>query len=299
MISPVRAEVERAQVFLDRSRDQVSKMQGDQSAVFAALDQQKITLQSGIERAQKQVRRVRDLLAQGYATRDLVDQHERSLFELDRQQIDLRLKRVEYQRQFQEKQREAEAGLADKLSQKVSLENQLHGIDAQIARLKVESELVVEAQTPGFVLAMIGRVGDTVAPGQFVAAIGDPSAETIVVLDAPARAVGLLKVGQQAVLKYDAFPYKTFGVQHGTITAISQSSIRTPDTKDEIGLDPRPIERQSLYRVEVRPDSREIVAYGEVQALKIGSTLTAELIVERRRLIDWVLDPIRAMRGRT
>ena len=30
-----------------------------------------------------------------------------------------------------------------------------------------------------------------------------------------------------------------------------------------------------------------------------NATLTADLIVERRRLIDWVLDPIRALRGRT
>ena len=48
----------------------------------------------------------------------------------------------------------------------------------------------------------------------------------------------------------------------------------------------------------MKPDSNEIEAYGEKKKLKIGSTLSADIVVEKRRLIDWVLDPIRAMRGR-
>ena len=37
---------------------------------------------------------------------------------------------------------------------------------------------------------------------------------------------------------------------------------------------------------------------GVDEPIRIGSTLSADIVVERRRLIDWVLDPIRAMRGR-
>ena len=43
--------------------------------------------------------------------------------------------------------------------------------------------------------------------------------------------------------------------------------------------------------MEVRPDTAEIEAYGEKKRLTPGSTLSADIIVERRRLIDWVLDP--------
>jgi membrane fusion protein len=101
------------------------------------------------------------------------------------------------------------------------------------------------------------------------------------------------------VLKYDAFPFKTFGIQHGTITSISSSAVRAPATEGDRGLDPRPVSRQSLYRIEVRPDSDEIEAYGEKKKITMGSTLSADIIIEKRRLIDWILDPIRAMRGRT
>ena len=56
--------------------------------------------------------------------------------------------------------------------------------------------------------------------------------------------------------------------------------------------------RQSVYRVEVRPEARTMRAYGVDEPIRIGSTLSADIVVERRRLIDWMLDPIRAMRGR-
>ena len=73
----------------------------------------------------------------------------------------------------------------------------------------------------------------------------------------------------------------------------------SPRGSANLSTDPRPVERQSLYRIEVKPDSNEVEAYGETKRLKIGSTLSADIVVERRRLIDWVLDPIRAMQGRT
>ena len=40
------------------------------------------------------------------------------------------------------------------------------------------------------------------------------------------------------------------------------------------------------------------MAYGKERPILIGSTLSADVVVEKRRLIDWVLDPVLAMRGR-
>ncbi len=63
-------------------------------------------------------------------------------------------------------------------------------------------------------------------------------------------------------------------------------------------VDPGAAGRQSTYRVEVRPEERSVRAYGVDEPIRVGSTLTADIVVEKRRLIDWMLDPIRAMRGR-
>jgi membrane fusion protein len=292
-------EVERARTFIAQIRDQQIGLRNDQAALIAAIDNQEKSIQNALAQAREKVQRVRKLVQQGYATRDLFDTYERTYFEYERQLTEVRLKRVEYRRQDSEKQRELSTLLAEKENQRASAENQINTIDGQVTRLRTESALQVQAQSSGQVLAITAKVGDSVDAGQFVAAVGDPDAEPLIVLDAPARATGLIKVGQKVILKYDAFPFKTFGIHDGTVTAISSAAIRAPGTQGDTGLDPRPVERQSLYRIEVKPDSNEIDAYGEKKRLKIGSTLSADIVVERRRLIDWVLDPIRAMRGRT
>lgn len=292
-------EIQRASQFIDRGHTQQAAAASDQVALISALDQQEKSLREASAKAKGEVDRARALVKQGYATRDVLNNLEHTAFDFDHQLIDIKLKRVEYNREFSEKIREIDALYADKQSQKSAAEIQLQATDAQVADLKTQSGVVVQAQNAGYVLSITAKTGDSVNPGQFVAAIGDPNAKTLIEIDAPAQAVGLIKVGDEAVLKYDAFPYKTFGVQHGVITAISSSAIKGPDLPGPANADTRPVDqRQSLYRVEIRPDSNEIDAYGEKQKLKIGSTLTADLIVERRRLIDWVLDPIRALRGR-
>jgi len=293
------SEIQRSTAFIAKAREQQDAMAKDQKELDAAIDNEEKSLQGASTQAGQKLQRIRQLVRQGYATRDVEDSYERNYFEYARQLTDIKVKRVEYKRLAAEKQRDLLTLLADKESQISNVKNAINSIDARIGRLKTESALEVQAQSPGQVLAVTGKVGDSVEAGQFVAAIGDADAQPLIVLDAPARATGLIKVGQKVVLKYDAFPFKTFGIQHGTITSISSSAVRAPATEGDRGLDPRPVSRQSLYRIEVRPDSDEIEAYGEKKKITMGSTLSADIIIEKRRLIDWILDPIRAMRGRT
>ena len=292
-------EIERATGFIGTAREQQEAMAKDLKELNGALDGQEKSIQDALTQSRQKLARIKELVRQGYATRDMQDSYERTYFEYERQFTEVKLKRVEYKRQAADKQRELATLIAEKQSQASRASNEINSIDARIGHLKTESVLQVQAQSAGEVLAVTGKVGDSVEAGQFVAAVGEVNAEPLIVLDAPARATGLVKVGQKVVLKYDAFPFKTFGIQHGTITSISSAAIRSPATEGDSGLDPRPVSRQSLYRIEVRPDSDEIEAYGEKKKIALGSTLSADIIVEKRRLIDWVLDPIRAMRGRT
>lgn len=293
------AEIDRATAFIAEAQAQAGAMRRDMAALQGALDGEERSIQKALTDARGRVDRVRRLVRQGYATRDLQEAQERGAFELERQLSATRLKRVEYRRTDADKSRDFALMLTGKMSEKSAAENQVQAIDGNIARMRTEGALEIQAPRSGFVVAIAGQVGSSVDADQFVAAIGDNDADLVVVVDAPAKAIGLIKVGQSVVLKYDAFPFKTFGIQHGTVSSISTAAVRTPGVKDDDGDDPRPVDRQSVYRVEIRPDSRTIEAYGERKPLRIGSTLSADIVVERRRLIDWVLDPIRAMRGRT
>ncbi|HEY8065013.1 MAG TPA: HlyD family efflux transporter periplasmic adaptor subunit [Methylosinus sp.] len=291
------AQIDRNADFIKRAQSQQSEMDKERASLYRALEAQEETVRRALEKARSSVARLQALVSKGYATRDSLEAHERTAFEYERQLSEVRVKRIDLKRQELEKRREIEALITEKADQKSAAQNSLASIDIRLSAASTEKKMVIRSDISGRVLAVGVTSGESVEAAQFILAIGNPDAQPVIVLDAPAKAVGLAKVGQRVVLKYDAFPFKTFGIHQGTVTSISTAAVR--GVPKENGGDIRPIERQSHYRIEVKPDETTIFAYGERQPLTIGTTLSADIVVEKRRLIDWVLDPIRALQGRT
>ena len=55
---------------------------------------------------------------------------------------------------------------------------------------------------------------------------------------------------------------------------------------------------ESYYRVVVRLDRQTVTVYGREEALRPGMQMEADILGERRRLIEWVFEPLFAVRGR-
>lgn len=284
--------------FLEQAKAQQSAIDSEQAILLRELKSQEAGLEKAVADNQQVVQRIAGYLKQGFATRDWFETRQRTLFDYQKMLSDLKMRRTEVERERIERQRAYQQMVSDKAVERIGAQTQIITMQNQIADAKTISDLEVQSQTGGTVVAVAGRPGDSVTQGQFVVGIGDVSAKPLIVVSAPTRAIGLTKVGQRVILKYDAFPFKTFGIYHGTITYISSAAVQGVKASDD-GMDPRPVELQSTYRIEIRPDQDYVTAYGEKYPLKLGSTLSADIVVERRRLIDWVLDPIRALRGRT
>lgn len=52
---------------------------------------------------------------------------------------------------------------------------------------------------------------------------------------------------------------------------------------------------QPVFRVRVKLENEDISAYGELIPLRPGLLLSADVIFDRRSLIEWLLDPIYAV----
>jgi membrane fusion protein len=289
-------ERDRLMTFLAQGGGERAEIDANVEAVNAAFDRQEAILREGLREQGAMVERVQAYLDQGYATRDALNAQRRTLLDYGRQMAELRARRAEMRQQAAERGRVQRTTMAEKEGQLAAVRNELSGIEAQLAGLAAQSRLDLVAPVDGQVAGLFVAVGGSVAADQVLAVVGDTGADPIILLDVPARAIGFAKIGQRVVLKYDAFPYKTFGIGHGTITAIAATPQRPAEALS--GTDAAGPARQSTYRIEVAPDARTIRAYGVDEPIRIGSTLSADIVVERRRLIDWVLDPIRAMRGR-
>ena len=68
-------------------------------------------------------------------------------------------------------------------------------------------------------------------------------------------------------------------------------------------IDPRQLTaplgiEEAVYRIEVVPDAQAVGAYGERLPLQPGMTLTANIVLDRRSFLDWLLAPLNAVMRR-
>lgn len=199
--------------------------------------------------------------------------------------------------QIDERRSEAESELAKLPSDHASKEADLHSTVANLAQRRIDIEgarsFTITAPISGRVTstqAAAGRSTDGKRPLLEIIPIGATMEAT---LYAPSRAIGMARPGQQVRLMYDAFPYQRFGSFSGHIIAVSHS-ILAPDEVDA------PVKLQDpVYEIRVALDSQSVNAFGDALPLQPGMTLAADVILDRRSFLDWLLEPIRAVRARS
>jgi len=54
---------------------------------------------------------------------------------------------------------------------------------------------------------------------------------------------------------------------------------------------------ENFYRISVSLDQQAIMAYGKSESLKPGMALDADILGERRSLIEWILEPLYSIQG--
>lgn len=273
----------------------------------ANLKGQERELQKAAAAQEETVNKMRSYLKRGYTTRESVTAQERAWQEYNQQLASVRMQMTQLASTRIEQRRTVQQNYNANVSRLAELDRMVSELDARIQRAKSAIATDIISVADGQVAAINVREGSEVLVGDTIAAIGNPEAPFTIGLQAPSKTMGLLTIGQTVVLKYDAYPYKTFGVKRGRIIAISSQPVTLPkeDEQQMALMNPALAKSaeanppQSKFLVEVEPEDKTINAYGEERQILIGSTLSADVIVEHRRLIDWVLDPIHAMRGRT
>jgi membrane fusion protein len=106
----------------------------------------------------------------------------------------------------------------------------------------------------------------------------------------PMRVMGFVEVGQPVRLHFDAFPSRRFGTVVGEVVELGEVVQRPTE------LSPPVMREEFPYRVSVRLAEQEISVFGKRVPLRSGMLLEAELILERRSLLGWLLEPLDALR---
>lgn len=127
--------------------------------------------------------------------------------------------------------------------------------------------------------------GDKVQSKSPLANIVPADSKTILEVEVPESKRALLKEGQVAKVKVAAFAYQRYGFITGKLDYISPTTRISRRTK------------KPYYKGLVSLEKTTFINDGVTYSLRYGMTAIAEIVVRQRRIIDFVLDPIRGIRN--
>jgi membrane fusion protein len=175
-------------------------------------------------------------------------------------------------------------------SREADLTRTLAELDQERAQSDARREVLVRAPRDGTLSAVVAEPGQWVAPDVALASVLPADARLQAHLFAPSSAVGLLKADQPVQLRVAAFPYQKFGHQIGRIVRISGVPLQESELAGLALAGPRPGE--PLYRITVVLERAQVTAFGQQRPLVTGMQVDADVLLERRSLIEWVFQPL-------
>jgi len=208
------------------------------------------------------------------AERDLATQRNR-LHEIDSSLIaaeeELRMLVTDFRRQTLDELREAEQQIGQgtpelaKAGQRDRLMTLRAPVDGTVQQLAVHT------------------VGGVVTPAQELLAVVPQEALEVeaTVLN---KDIGFVRPGQPVTVKIESFPYTRYGYLTGKVVSVSHDAAQD----ENLGL---------VFPARIRLDGSTLDIDGVVVAMSAGMTLSAEIKTGKRRVIDYLLSPLRQHGG--
>jgi len=282
----IQAEEQRAGAEHERLSSLAKGLGSELSQLQAQLQLQK----ERMEVANSDLDAGQQLRAKGYLT--TIEHRRRQMVALEQQQAQQALiQQVAAKRNQLTETESSLSQLPTVMGQKVqALRNELSATDQRIAETRGRRAYVIRAPLAGRVSTLQATVGQNAHPQRPQLEIIPEHATLQAELFVPTRAIGFIEAGQSVRLLFDAFPYQHFGTYRGQVVRISQTILMTSDTGGPIKLN------EPTYRVIASLERQEIDVNGKPVALQPDMLLKADIILERRSLIDWLLSPLRSVR---
>jgi membrane fusion protein len=160
----------------------------------------------------------------------------------------------------------------------------------RLAQIQSSNEHTLTAPVSGKVIGLPVNLGQTVAVGAVVAIVAPSDSHLQAELFVPSRAAGFIKPGQPVSIHYQAFPYQRFGSARGRVVSVTHT-VMAPG---EIAISGLSLQ-EPVFRVRVALEKDFLSAYGVNTPVRPGMLLNADIVIDRRSLLEWLLDPLYAV----
>jgi membrane fusion protein len=164
------------------------------------------------------------------------------------------------------------------------------GLEQRTAEFEAKRLQFVTAPISGRVAALPVATGQPIASGGTVAVIVPESSRLEAELLAPSRAIGFVRPDQSVALSLHAFPYQRYGTVPGIVRTVS-TTVLAPMEVGFPGFDVK----EPVFRIRVSLSRESMQAYGQAIPIQSGMLASADIVFDRRSLLQWLFDPIYAV----
>lgn len=181
---------------------------------------------------------------------------------------------------------------------------ELADFDHQLLTLKKDKinneraqEIFITALTDGVITALNVVPGQYVTAGVTLATLAPSDRQVKVHLYIPPDDMGFIEPGQTTALRFTAYPYQKYGTGIGTLKYIARSPYIAKEMPQNLAniLEPN----QTYYKAVVELQQQHVTASNDQKQLKPGLVLEADLLLEQRRIYEWLLAPLYAFSRKT
>jgi membrane fusion protein len=177
------------------------------------------------------------------------------------------------------------------------MRSKISDVDQQIANSELHRSIEIRAPGAGIVTAIASHPGQMTTSGMRMLTIVPSQEKMHAALLAPSTSIGFIHPGQRVLLRYTAFPYQKFGQYWGTVTEVSHAALQPDELNSLVPSLPPSDRSKTFYRVIVTPDSQDVTAYGRPEPLKSSMQVEAHVLLERRPIYQWILQPLYGLHG--
>ena len=272
------------------------------SAQLANARREFVHMQSEIATQQQQVQVANDSLdrlriaekEKLVSTLQLKQQEGAVLAQVSQLQV-LQRQAIEAQRNSGQIEQQLRAIPGQRLTAQANYRRDRASLEQERIETAARGALQINAPVQGVVATQLVKAGQAVQAGQPLMSLLPANSPLQAELLVPSHAIGFISPGDQVLLRYQAFPYQKFGHYQGKVERISRSAL-SPGEMAALGM--KADGSETVYRVLVTLAKQTVMAYGKPEALKPGMALEADVLGERRSLIEWIFEPLYTLKGR-
>lgn len=270
-------------------RRRVNTLSAELRTIAAQIEQQKTRIQY----AQDMRDRYQSLADKDYIARDELRQKEIDLSEARSRLQGLQRDALATQRDMQQIQQELDGSKLRYDNQVAQLEREISNTEQQLTEVESRRRVLITAPEEGLATLVTAEVGQSIDVAQALVTLVPASGELEARLYAPSSSIGFVQPGDAVMLRYQAFPYQKFGQHPGVVTTVSTSAVSGAE-RASLSLPNQDASGQSdpVFAIQVKPQRSTIEANGNIRPLQAGMVLEADILQERRKLYEWVLEPL-------